>query len=46
MIQLPTQENMAADQLLPLFVMDVMGGYAGLPGLFVGGLVCGSLRSV
>jgi len=34
------------DQLLPLFVMEVLGKYPGLPGLLVGGLTCGTLSSV
>ncbi|XP_021948921.1 sodium-coupled monocarboxylate transporter 1 [Folsomia candida] len=36
----------SSDQLLPLFVMDVLGNYPGLPGLLVAGLTCGSLSSV
>ncbi|CAL8112703.1 unnamed protein product [Orchesella dallaii] len=36
----------STDQLLPLFVMDVMGTYTCLPGLMVAGLTCGSLSSV
>lgn len=34
------------DQLLPLFVMDVLGDYPILPGLLVAGLTCGSLSTV
>ncbi|KAK8766976.1 hypothetical protein V5799_006244 [Amblyomma americanum] len=30
-------------QLLPLYVMDVLGGYKGLPGLFVSGIFSGAL---
>ena len=33
-----------ADQLLPLFVMDTLGQYKGLPGLFVAGIFSGALR--
>lgn len=33
-----------ADQLLPLFVMDVLGEYRGLPGIFVAGITSASLR--
>jgi len=36
----------SSDQLLPLFVMDVLGHYPGLPGLLVAGLTCGSLRFI
>ena len=32
------------DQLLPLFVMDTLGSYRGLPGLFVAGIFSGALR--
>ncbi|CAG7709868.1 unnamed protein product, partial [Allacma fusca] len=35
-----------ADQLLPLFVMDVLGEYRGLPGIFVAGITSASLSSV
>jgi len=34
------------DQLLPLFVMEVLGDYPGVPGLLVAGLTCGSLSTV
>jgi len=36
----------SAVQLLPLFVMDVLGKYPGLPGLLLAGLTAGSLSSV
>jgi len=32
------------DQLLPLFVMDTLGSFKGLPGLFVAGIFSGALR--
>ena len=34
------------DQLLPLFVMDVLGSFTGVPGLLVAGLYSASLRFV
>ena len=34
-------EDIAVFQLLPLFVMDVLGKVRGLPGLFVAGLFSG-----
>lgn len=36
----------AKDQLLPLLVMDTLGMYPGLPGIFVGGVFSAALRSV
>jgi sodium-coupled monocarboxylate transporter 8/12 len=33
-----------SDQLFPLFVMDVMGNYPGIPGVFVAGIFSGALR--
>lgn len=33
-------------QLMPLFVVDVMGAYPGLPGLFVSGIFSASLSTV
>ena len=32
------------DQLFPLFVMDTLGQFRGLPGLFVAGIFSGALR--
>lgn len=32
------------DQIFPLFVMDTVGKYPGLPGLFVAGVFSGTLR--
>lgn len=34
------------DQLFPLFVMDTLGEFRGLPGLFVAGIFSGALRLV
>lgn len=34
------------DQLFPLFVMDTLGQWYGLPGLFVAGIFSGALRWV
>uniref|UniRef100_A0A6A7FWQ0 Sodium-coupled monocarboxylate transporter 1-like n=2 Tax=Hirondellea gigas TaxID=1518452 RepID=A0A6A7FWQ0_9CRUS len=36
----------AGDQLFPLFVMDTMGQFRGLPGLFVAGIFSGALSTV
>ncbi|KAL3875600.1 hypothetical protein ACJMK2_033535, partial [Sinanodonta woodiana] len=36
----------AADQLVPLFVMDVMGNVYGIPGLFVACLFSGALSTI
>ena len=35
-----------ADQLLPLYVMDVIGNLKGVPGLFVAGIFSGALRYI
>eukprot|EP00397_Hematodinium_sp_SG-2012_P024036 GEMP01025020.1.p1 GENE.GEMP01025020.1~~GEMP01025020.1.p1 ORF type:complete len:665 (+),score=111.96 GEMP01025020.1:154-2148(+) len=35
-----------SDQLVPLFVMQVMGNYPGVPGLFVAGLLSATLSTV
>ncbi|TDG40153.1 hypothetical protein AWZ03_013416 [Drosophila navojoa] len=34
------------DQIMPLFVVDTMGGYTGLAGLFVSGIFCASLSTI
>ena len=33
-----------ADQVFPLFVMETVGSFSGLPGLFVAGIFSGALR--
>lgn len=33
-------------QLMPYLVMDILGGYPGLPGLFVAAAYSGSLRLI
>jgi sodium-coupled monocarboxylate transporter 8/12 len=35
-----------ADQIVPYYVMDVLGDYPGLPGLFVAGILSGALRLI
>ncbi|RUS89822.1 hypothetical protein EGW08_002434 [Elysia chlorotica] len=35
-----------SDQLVPLYVMDILGDYSGLPGVFVSCIVSGSLSSL
>ncbi|XP_017869858.1 PREDICTED: putative sodium-dependent multivitamin transporter [Drosophila arizonae] len=34
------------DQIMPLFVVDTMGSYTGLAGLFVSGIFCASLSTI
>jgi len=41
-----TQQVDKKDQLFPLFVMQVMGDYPGVPGLFVAGVFSGALSTV
>ena len=41
---LTTKEIHARDQLLPLYVMDALGEFPGLPGLFTASLFSGTLR--
>lgn len=41
-----TKKVTAPDQLLPLFVMDVLGSMPGVPGLFVSGIFSGALSTV
>merc|ERR1719228_1624697 len=41
-----TRQVNKKDQLFPLFVMQVMGDYPGVPGLFVAGVFSGALSTV
>jgi len=41
-----TQQVLKKDQLFPLFVMQVVGDYPGVPGLFVAGVFSGALSTV
>lgn len=43
---LTTKLVKAKDQLLPLLVMDILGDYPGLPGLFVAGVFSAALSSL
>lgn len=43
---LSTHEITAKDQILPLFVMQVLGNYPGMPGLFIAGLFGASLSTL
>ncbi|KAH7966049.1 hypothetical protein HPB49_013486 [Dermacentor silvarum] len=40
-----TKKVSSPDQLLPLYVMDVLGKFTGIPGLFVSGIFSGALRT-
>ncbi|XP_077513082.1 sodium-coupled monocarboxylate transporter 1-like [Amblyomma americanum] len=40
------KEITAADQMNPFFVMDILGGYPGVPGLIVSGIFSGGLSGV
>ncbi|KAH6938034.1 hypothetical protein HPB50_006529 [Hyalomma asiaticum] len=41
-----TKKVSSPDQLLPLYVMDVLGRFTGIPGLFVSGIFSGALSTV
>ncbi|XP_064456965.1 uncharacterized protein LOC135367605 [Ornithodoros turicata] len=41
-----TKRITSDDQLLPLYVMEILGGYPGIPGLFVAGIFSGALSTV
>ncbi|KAL3207623.1 hypothetical protein MRX96_010098 [Rhipicephalus microplus] len=41
-----TKKATAPDQLLPLYVMDILGSLHGIPGLFVSGIFSGALSTV
>ncbi|XP_065294724.1 sodium-coupled monocarboxylate transporter 1-like [Dermacentor albipictus] len=41
-----TKKVSAPDQLLPLYVMDILGKFKGVPGLFVSGIFSGALSTV
>jgi Na+/proline symporter len=41
-----TRQVEKKDQIFPLFVMQVMGDYPGVPGLFVAGVFSGALSTV
>lgn len=43
---LTTKLAKAKDQLVPLLVMDILGEYSGLPGLFVAGVFSAALSSL
>lgn len=43
---LVTKQIKTKDQIFPLFVMQVMGDYPGVPGLFVAGVFSGALSTV
>lgn len=41
-----TKKVSSSDQLLPLYVMDILGLFPGIPGLFVSGIFSGALSTV
>ncbi|CAN7997030.1 unnamed protein product [Ixodes hexagonus] len=41
-----TKKVNSSDQLLPLYVMDILGTFPGIPGLFVSGIFSGALSTV
>lgn len=41
---LKTKQINKNDQLMPYYVMDIAGNIPGLPGLFIAGVFCASLR--
>ncbi|KAI1293058.1 Sodium-coupled monocarboxylate transporter 1 [Halotydeus destructor] len=41
-----TERVSSSDQLFPLFVMDTLGSFPGIPGLFVAGIFSGALSTV
>ena len=38
--------SILSNQLVPLFVMDILGDYPGVPGIFVSCIISGSLSSL
>lgn len=43
---LATRMISSSDQIIPFFIMDVVGSYRGLPGLFVAGVVSAALSTM